>query len=201
LHARDSSELSKGGSAISFGTSAQSSMKDLPSWLSAFAAMIALGISVWATLKATAGDKRRDRLESHGIAVAIYPEVLKLPTIIQNARDALARLKERDCYLAGQSISAHLQFASRIEIPPMLDRNIDRLFMLGDVAGPACLQLVNILLQHNTLVDDIAARIAVLNAGQWTEGIGHLERHLTLLDGVVAKCKHEVQPLHDAVEG
>lgn len=176
-------------------------MKDLPAWLQAFAAIIALGISVWATLKATAGDKRRDRLQSHGIAVAIYPEILKLEAIIPSTRDALVEFKERNSHLVGQSVSSSVQLKGYIQIPPMLDRNIDRLFMLGNIAGPACLQLVNLLLQYDTLVDEIAARIVSMNVGQWTEAIGHLEQHLILLDGVVAKCKHEVAPLHDSVTG
>jgi hypothetical protein len=140
-------------------------------------------------------------LQSHGIAVAIYPEILKLEVLIPSTRDTLVRLKEQNSHLVGQNVAFDVQRMGRIEIPPMLDRNIDRLFMLGDIAGPACLQLVNVLLQYNTLVDEIAARIVSMNAGQWMEAIGHLEHHLTLLDGVVTKCKHEVAPLHDAVRG
>ena len=83
----------------------------------------------------------------------------------------------------------------------MLDRNVDRLFMLGDIAGPACLQLVNMILQYNTLADAIASRMMIMNAAQWPEAVSHLEEHLTLLDGVVAKCIHEVQPIHDAIKG
>jgi hypothetical protein len=30
---------------------------------------------------------------------------------------------------------------------------------------------------------------------------GQLEGHLALLDKVIAKCEHEVQPIHDAVKG
>jgi hypothetical protein len=83
----------------------------------------------------------------------------------------------------------------------MLDRNVDRLFMLGDVDGPSCLQLVRVLLQYNAQADSIASRIAVMNAHQWTEEIGHLDHRLTLLDDAVAKCKHELRPIHDAIKG
>ena len=176
-------------------------MKDFPAWLQAFAAIVALIISVWATLKATSGDKRRDRLQSRGIAVAIYPEILKLTITIQNVREGLAALRAHNSNLVGQSVSASVLLTGRISIPPMLDRNIDRLFMLGDVAGPACLQLVNVLIQYNALVDDIAARMVMLNAATWPQAVGHLEQHLTLLDSVVAKCQHEVAPLHDAING
>jgi hypothetical protein len=176
-------------------------MQDLPAWLQAFAALVALGISVWAVFRATSVEKRRDRLQARGIAVAIYPEILKLENTIPNVREALNTLKLRDRDLAGQSVSASVQLSARIEVPPMLDRNIDRLFMLGDVAGPACLQLVNVLNQYNALVDEIVARIAVMNVRVWTEAIDHLEQHIALLNSVVAKCKHEVASLHDTIKG
>ena len=51
--------------------------------------------------------------------------------------------------------------------------------MLGDVEGPFYLQLVNELLQYNSLVDEIATRIATMNASQWPEAIEQLETHLT----------------------
>jgi hypothetical protein len=41
-----------------------------PAWLQAFAAIVALGISVWATWRVGAADRRRDRLQMLGIAVA-----------------------------------------------------------------------------------------------------------------------------------
>jgi hypothetical protein len=49
----------------------------------------------------------------------------------------------------------------------------------------------------NTLVNQIAARVAIAGPQQWVEAINDLEKHLTLLDGV----KHEVKPIHDAVKG
>jgi hypothetical protein len=50
---------------------------ELASWLQAFAAIVALVISVWATWRVGAAERRRSRLQAHGIAVAIYPELLK----------------------------------------------------------------------------------------------------------------------------
>ena len=40
----------------------------------------------------------------------------------------------------------------------------------------------------------------MLNADQWPEAIKHLQEHLTLLEGVIAKGKHEVRPIHDAIK-
>jgi hypothetical protein len=138
------------------------------------AGIVALGISVWAVLRATSADRRRDRLQSRGIAVAVYPEILKLEVVIQNTRGGLRALKARDSNLVGQSVAWSVQQTGHVQIPPMLDRNVDRLFMLGDAAGPACLQLVNVLLQHNALVEEIAARhgdeLAAVGRGRWSPG-------------------------------
>jgi hypothetical protein len=174
------------------------SKPDLASWLQAFAAMVALGISVWAALRAGAVERKRDRLQSYGIAVAIYPEILQMEVILENTRKHFDQLvQDFGGRLVGQNIAASI-VNGQIALPAMLDRNVDRLFMLGAIPGASCLQLGNVLSQYNSLVEAIAARTTMLNANQWKEGIGHLKQHLDLLGGVVAKCKHEVAPLHDA---
>lgn len=155
-----------------------------------------------AAAKQVAAMAARDRLQAQGIAVAIYPELLKLPTLIDNTRkhldQVIAQLADKQ---PGQFVAGNLQIAASIMMPPMLSRNIDLLFMLGETAGPACLQLVGLMLQYDTLLQDITARMMMLSAGQWAEGVRHLQEHLTLLDSVVAKCEHEVGPIHDAIGG
>ena len=176
------------------------SLPDLPSWLQAFAAIVALIISVWAALRVGRDERRRDKMQALAIAVAIYPELLKLKIALRDSRDRLRQLVEVHAgKLVGQSIALNIQ-NERIDIPPMLDRNVDRLFMLGKRAGPSCLQLINVMLQYNAFVDEIAARTAIMNANQWAEGISHLEAHLKLLDGVIDKCEQEVAPMHNAIK-
>lgn len=144
----------------------------------------------------------RDRLQAQGIAVAIYPELLKLPVMIRKIRK---RLNEIVAQFAGkqpgQTIAANIQRAGTIPMPTMLGRNIDLLFMLSEVAGPACLQLVNSLLQYDTLIHDIMSRMTTLNANEWADSIQRLQEHLTLLEGVIAKCERDVRPIHDAISG
>jgi hypothetical protein len=171
----------------------------LPAWLQAASAMVALGISVWAVWWAGASTRRRDRLELRGLAVAIYPEIPMLKVRTQNVRDGIEGFKERLGSLPGQSVAAGLQMAAHLEIPPMLERNIDKLYVLGDVAGPSCLHLVRLLIQYNTTVQQLAAHVAVMNAEQWLEAVDHLYAHLRLLDGVIDKCEHEVKPIHDSI--
>jgi hypothetical protein len=169
-------------------------------WLQAATAIVALCISVWAVWWTGAVARRRDRLELHGIAVAIFPEIEMLKVNIQNVRDGLAFLKQRDGDLVGQSVAASLQLTAHIPMPPMMERNIDKLFILGDIAGPSCLHLVRLLLQYNATVNSISSHLVTLNAEQWVQAAGHLEDHLALLEKVIEKCKHEVQPIHDSIE-
>jgi hypothetical protein len=140
-------------------------------------------------------------LERRGLAVAVYPEIVKLKITAQNVRYNLGVLKTRDGGLVGQSVAASLQSTAYIQIPPMMERNIDKLFILGDLAAPTCLDVVRLLLQHDALVEGIAAHVATLNAEQWVEAVDRLGEHLTLLDKVIEKCEHEVRPIHDAIKG
>jgi hypothetical protein len=138
----------------------------LPAWLQATAAIIALAISVWAVWWTGASSRRRDRLELRGIAVAIYPEIKMLETSVGQVREGLIDLKKTYANQVGQGIAATLQMTATIPIPPMMDRNIDRLFLLGDIAGPSCVHLVRLLIQYNEFVERLASRLVTLNAQQ-----------------------------------
>jgi len=172
----------------------------LPAWLSGVAAVVALGIGVWSVARTGAVERRRDLLQSRNIGVAIYPALLRLPLEIQNARKDLTAVRAAQNF-PGQSVAASIQGAARIGLPSAIERNIDSLFMLGDLPGAACQQLVTVIEQHNDMVDAIAQRMMVMGPGQWAEGVDHLQNSLTLLDQVVAKCESEVKVIHDAVKG
>ena len=51
---------------------------NLPSWLQAFAAVVALFIAVWSTLRADLAERRRDRLQARCIAAAVAPDLAAL---------------------------------------------------------------------------------------------------------------------------
>ena len=173
------------------------SLKDLPAWLQAFAAIVALFIS---GLAAYWAERRRDKLRARSIAVATYPEILKLADAIDDIRRALAQLKKTPPEIVGQSVAYRVQMLT-VPVPPMLERNVDNFYLLDEPAGPACLQLVNILLQYNSLVERNSNRVVSMNAQQWPEALKQLENRLDLISEVVSKCKAEVQPLHDAIKG
>jgi hypothetical protein len=159
-----------------------------------------LGISVWAIMRTNAAERRKDSLRARGIAVAIYPELLKLTPIVDDIRQRLVQLKKEQSGQVGQSIAWITQTA-QIAVPPMLERNVDNLYLLDEPAGPACLQLVNILLQYNTLVADMSGRIIQMNAQQWPEAIGHFDQHLDLVASLTLKSATLVQKIHDRVQG
>ncbi|WP_316168410.1 MULTISPECIES: hypothetical protein [unclassified Bradyrhizobium] len=173
----------------------------LAGWLQAGAAIAALAISCWAVLWTSASSRRRDRLELRGLAVAVFPEIMMLKASIPEIRKDLADIPRRYKGLVGQSIAAELQMRTSIPLPPMMERNVDKLFLLGEVAGPSCLHLVRLIMQYNSTIDGIAAHVAVMNAEQWVEAVRQIDDHLKLLDGVVAKCENEVKPIHDAIKG
>jgi hypothetical protein len=169
----------------------------LPAWLQALAAFIALGLSYWAVRATGAEQRNRDLLEQRGIGVAIYPELLMLPTLVGNVRQNLPRLALVD---GDQSFALHLERAAIIQIPPMIDRNIDKLFLLGNAAGPACLSLVRFITQYNDLVHRLAASSFMMDVSQKKQSFEQIEQHLALLEKIIEKCAHDVRPIHDAVK-
>ena len=83
----------------------------------------------------------------------------------------------------------------------MIERNIDRLYILGDVAGPTCIHLARLIIQYNVTVEMLVQRVLHLNADQWTGAVQQIFEHLDLLDKVVDKADHEVRPINDRVSG
>jgi predicted component of type VI protein secretion system len=169
----------------------------LPAWLQAVAAVVALGLGVWSVRASGAAQRRRDFLELRGLAVAIYPELCMLPALVQNVRERLANLRTRD---GDQSFPASVELSAPIQMTPMLERNIDKLFLLGEIAGPSCLHLVRLIMQYNSAVQNIARATLIMNAAQRQEALGHIADHLSLIEQVIAKCEHEVRPIHDSVK-
>jgi hypothetical protein len=91
-------------------------------------------------------------MQSRAIALAIYPETLKLATTIEDKRQVLARSRENISKQFGQTVAAEIHSQAIIEIPIFLERYVDRFFLLGEPTGSVCLQLYSILLQYDTFV-------------------------------------------------
>jgi hypothetical protein len=171
-------------------------LTNLPSWLQAFAAIVALFIAVWGTLRADKAAKRRDRLQARCIATAIYPDILSIEVGLGRVRGMLKQLVSISATMVGQHYMADLNVA-QIEIPPLLTRNVDNLYLLGEQAGPTCLQLVSVILQYNDLVQSAAAQLADKAKGEWTDLLHALEGHLTAIETLLGQAQKEIGPVHD----
>lgn len=170
----------------------------LAAWLQAFAAVVALAISVWAVLRTDAEARRKDKLKARAVAVAIYSEFLKLKVIVDEMDGYLDSLKTME-RVVGQNVAYRISEA-QLTIPAMIERNIDNFYLLGEPAGPAALQFVNMVSQYNGFVQDIAGRVVMMNAEQWPVAVDQLKPHLRFLSQIAEKVATEVKPLHDAVK-
>ena len=118
----------------------------------------------------------------------------------QTVRNRIAEIKKQSRGQVGRGVAANLSINSLIPLPPMMERNIDKLFILGKLAGPSCVHLVRLLSQYNATVERTTSYIVTLNAEQWAEAADGLEEHQAPLDKAIEKCKREVQPIHDAIK-
>jgi hypothetical protein len=102
-------------------------------------------------------DARKDRLQARCIAVGIAPELGALRVAHESSVrmiDAVADLDQSTSMMAHKFLSDGC-----IEIPPILARNIDHLYLLGEPAGPTILQLVSVTLQYNHMLETLAQRL------------------------------------------
>jgi hypothetical protein len=65
-------------------------------------------------------------LHACGIAVAIYPELLKLQILADSITEGLEEQKTVAGRLVGQSVAVNIQNLAQIKMPSMIDRNIDK---------------------------------------------------------------------------
>jgi hypothetical protein len=175
------------------------SRPDLPSWLQAFAAFVALFVSVWAVRRADAIQRKRDRLQALGIAAAIYPEILGLEATLGDVRNHFDNILESVRGGVPNQATGASVLNGQILLPPLIDRNIEHLFLLGKNAGPSCLQLVNSIFQFNAFVTAMAARSVMMDIRQWEADVDRLLEQLQLLQSIIAKCKKEVAGLRDQI--
>jgi hypothetical protein len=185
--------------------------KHLYDWQSLIAGLLAFGagviaffaglIQAKATRRAAAAHieavEQAKRLQATGVAVAVDLGLLTLESDIQRARDGLMRLKtdERTSPLPGQAIMNNVQAIGKIASPPILERNVDSLFMLGNEAGSLCLSLIHMLYQHDMLVDDSINRVGSMNHDGWPKVVDELSLSLRRLRDQVVECKRAVQPI------
>jgi hypothetical protein len=167
-----------------------------PAWLQAIAAIVALMIGVWAVWWPTVLSRRRDRTEQRALAVAVYPEISKMRDDIQLCRERLELIVEKSENLLGQNIAYTVQISGAIPICPMLNRSIDRLFILGDSAGLSCITLVRLLTQYNERLANLSACLGAMDQHQWPDAVRVLIERLKLFRESAIDCEHKVRPIY-----
>ena len=180
---------------------------DVSALCQAGAAIVALGISVWAVLRQDAGERRaaeaeqrKQNVRAQSLAVAIYPDLLKLDVLVRRSADRVYNEFPKETQQFNTGFIGYLQHTA-IDIPPMLDRNVDHLHFLGIPAGATTIQLVSVIWQFNEAVARLAN--AAAGSGRAPQAVydDQLGSHLKLLRNILDKALPEVQRVHDAASG
>jgi hypothetical protein len=165
------------------------------SWVQASAALVALLLSGLAIWRQSWAERSREKSQARGIAVAIYPELLKMDVGLERATSIMRDISASKGHPA--VALAQMLSAAKIGIPPMMRLNLKRLHWLPGDAGPTVIQLVSVTMQFDELVDSCAMQIKGLGV---TDAKGHvtdLAGHLKLLTQVLTQAQQQVGPIHD----
>ena len=145
-----------------------------------------------------AAAEKKDRLQVFGIALAITPELLN-PEVDHDRASRIVRdefpmiMKTPDPIARFGELAPDLQ----IPIPPLLNRNIDHLYLLGDAAYDL-LQLVSIVLQYDGMADTLARHISegVVIIKPPDHAVA-LSKHLSVIGTLLRVAKQKVAVIHD----
>jgi hypothetical protein len=139
---------------------------------------------------------RKDRLQARCIAVGISPELLQLEAAHGRAQQAVSQFAT----LSGRNtaqIIAEIQDA-KIQMPPVLSRVIDQVYILGEPTGSTVLQMISVIHQFNYMIDRIRYQI-LQNPNYFNPAAHqqHLSGQLTLIGQLIPMAQNETAPLHD----
>jgi hypothetical protein len=128
--------------------------------------------------------------------VILSPELLSVEVRRDRARGIITEQFPRVAGGMTNGIVAVIQSA-RIELPPLLLRNVDNLFLV-EPGGASLLQLVSITMQYNDLVDTLAKQIAQ-NVNTFNPDVHRqaLAGHLTAIGQALIDARREIGPIHD----
>ena len=140
-----------------------------------------------------AADGNRDRLRAHSIAVGIYPELVSIRGDHEKARHVIDDVWPTISHYSATAIAAD----ARISIPPLLDRFTGDLHLLGD-GGHSLLQLISIILQYDSLIDDVAQNIErQVNVLDPTRLAKALSQHLKIIGERLDEAQQKVAVIRD----
>jgi hypothetical protein len=120
-------------------------------FLAVIAAAIGAGAAYHVGNAQIAATKQKDQLQAKSLAVVILPEIVRLRAHLKGAIDIvhqeLPKLKDT----ALETNVAYWINMGAIELPPVLSRSIDRLYLL-DETGAILIGLYSVTMQYNSEV-------------------------------------------------
>jgi hypothetical protein len=138
---------------------------------------------------------RTEQLQARCIAVGIAPELDALRVAHESSSRMIDAVSELD---QSTSMVAHKFLSDAcIEIPPILARNIDHFYLLGEPAGPTILQLVSVTLQYNHMIETLAQRLKehphFINPPKHKKDFSG---HLRMIGELIDRADSEIESLH-----
>jgi hypothetical protein len=146
--------------------------------------------------KQVAAMRRRDHLQALGIVVAVSADLLELGFSLDRTTSILA--KNFPAVAGGIKISIlQVVRSAKIDLPPMLERNADNLFVVEPGAA-SLIQVVAYTHQYNRRIDTLARLIDEdPNAFNAAAHQADLSGHLTAIRMALADAVRATEPLHD----
>ena len=192
-------------------------MTDLPAWLQAFAAIVALGIATW-TVRETkaASDKAirearrdsevRDDLRARIVAATIIVDLEVLRGNIERVSDALFNRSRpiqrawnfndqtREEHRGGRLIDAVADLD--VELPAMLKGSLGRLHWLGHPNAQVTLIVVGLVFQVNSLLSKMKQDVKAQGPHNLSGWLDQLEPLLVLLTSSLQQTQVKIEEIH-----
>ena len=189
-------------------------MTDLASWLQAFAAIVALGLSTWSVFEARgaarttrentrADAKAQDNLRARMMAATIVIELQVLSGDLERLAAYLHRLpkmiaqENQSGTYTGLNVQGDMGARAKIELPHMLDRNLDRLHWLGHPLGEAMLLLVSLVFSLNGLLSQMTTHLKDDQKRDISGWLEQINPHLNLTRNTLVQVQDKVTKLTD----
>jgi hypothetical protein len=169
---------------------------DMPAWLQAFAAIVALLLSVLAILIPAWTARKRNRAEKQSILAAVYPEIEMIEHEVKQIRSRIDRLFHLPKHFVGSMVAAEASVALYLPDLPMLERYVEQLFVLGEPAGPLCVSLFRLSIYYRSAASNVSASIASRDAGEWRKALDEICVHLDRLEMEAKRCETHLRRAH-----
>lgn len=166
----------------------------LAAWLQAVGVLFAIGVAIWVPLKQRR-DERAEReaerlLKARAVVVLIAPELLELEAQVETV---LSQFAAAPPTMMGGAFSFLLAQAG-MSVPTMLERSIDRLYLLGDPAGSTLLQLVSVTAQYGRLYERAPLGLTPTASIDAADRLRHLKPHVELMKTLLSQAGKELVP-------